>query len=95
MEPPGTPPLFSDDVPLCFKRGLEMNVQTSLTFLYSKHVPLEQVPKKKASKSEKNLEKKPEEEPEKKPEEEPEKKTEEEPEKKPEEEPETQPEACF
>ena len=64
MELPGTP-----DVPLRLKRGLEMNDETSLTFLYKKHVPLEQVPessKKKASKSEKNPEKKPEEEPAKK-----------------------------
>ena len=68
MEPPGTPPLSSDDVPLYLKgasmrfqqrvqkRGLEMNDKTSLTFLYKQHVPLEQVPessKKKASKSEK------------------------------------------
>ena len=40
-----------------------MNDETSLTVLYKKHVPLEQVPessKKKASKSEKNPEKKPE-----------------------------------
>ena len=100
MEPPGTPPLFSDDVPLCLKKGLEMNAKTSLTFLYKQHVPLEQVPessKNKASKSEKNPEKKPEEEPEKKPEEEPEKKPEEEPETQEEESgtepwPETQPE---
>ena len=87
MEPPGTPPLFSDDVPLYLKgasmrfqqrvqkRGLEMNDKTRITILHMQilNVPVSESSKKKASKSEKKPEKKPGEEPEKKPEEEPEK----------------------